>query len=648
MEYIDHIDQSAFDLETPASVDFYRRVNGGWLDANPVPSEFPAWGAAFEVHVRNEKILQGLLETAAREGGSHGSADQMVGDYFAAGMDEERIAAVGTAPLQTHLDDIATLASVNDLPPVLAGLRRIGVGAFHSFVVSPDFEDANRYLVYLGQGGLGLPERDYYLRDDDRSSALVAAYLDHVTIQLGNLGSGGRPEAEAIVAMEKLLAEASLPADQARDLSRTLNRHGVEDLDALLPGFGFTSYVRSLGVTNDSVNIDHADFFTALDRILATTPVETLRAYLSWHLIRVFAPALPPAFEDEAFNFYNRKLGGQQQARARWTRILSAAGSDIGEQVARLYVEEAFPPEAKERCEELVDGLISAMGRSIESLNWMTDATKAAALAKVGGFTHKIGYPDEWRDYSGLEIDRVSFIGNRIRCAAFEYDRKMGRLEEPVDTGEWELPAHVVNAYYNPLHNEVVFPAGILQPPFFYADADDAVNYGAIGSVIGHEITHGFDDNGSRFDDRGRKRNWWSDEDRAEFEKRAEVVVDQFSGFEVADDQRVNGRLTLGENIADLGGLKIAYDALLGTLDDEDQQIGGFTPRQRFFLSYGTIWRMNYTEEYLRMLANVDVHSPNPFRVNGPLANFMPFFEAFEVSEGSPMRRTSTEMAEIW
>lgn len=648
MTRTEHLELSAFDPDTPVSVDFYRHVNGGWLDSNPVPSEYPAWGAALEVHVRNEEILHDLLQEAADKAGEEGSPTQMVGDYFAAGMDESAIAAAGIEPLRPYLDAIDSVQSVSDVREQLLSLKRLGVGAFHGVGVSPDFEDADRYLVYVGQGGLGLPERDYYLRDDDRSKALVAAYIDHVTAQLENLGAGGREDAGAICAVETQLARASLPAEKLRDVKLTLNRHQVEELDRLMPGFGLSGYLRDLGVTISSVNIDHPEFFEALDGVISDTPVETIRSYLRWHLVRKFAPALPPEFEQEAFDFYNRKLGGQQEPRERWTRVLSAATGDVGEQIAKLYVDSAFSPEAKQRCEEMVDGLLAAMGRSIESLDWMTDDTKDAALAKLASFSYKIGYPDEWRDYEGLEIGRDSFVANRMSSILFEFDRKMGRLDEPVDRKEWAMPAHVVNAYYNPLLNEVVFPAGILQPPFFYEDADDAVNYGAIGSVIGHEITHGFDDNGSQFDGEGRRRNWWTDDDRAEFEERAEVLVEQFSGFEVSEDQRVNGRLTLGENIADLGGLAIAYDAFVHTLSGDEAEIGGFSPRQRFFLSYATIWRMNYTDEYLRMLANVDVHSPNQFRVNGPLSNFPPFAEAFDVEVGSPMQRPEAEVASIW
>lgn len=648
MDPVDYLDPAHFDLDTSPGEDFFRHANGGWLDANPVPRQYPAWGAGIEVHVRNEEILHEILIEASQTSGPAGSPRQMVGDFFAAGMDEEAIASEDVSPLGPVLGAIGSIETIVDLRLVMADLIPLGVGALHGLGVAPDFEDAERYLVYLGQGGIGLPERDYYLRDDERSQALRASYVDHVTAQLGNLGGGGREEAEAIFEFERALAEVSLPAEQARDLERTLNRHQVADLDELMPGFRLGEYLRSLGVTSKSVNIDNSEFFAELDRLLETTPMETVRTYLTWHLIRRYAPALPKRFEDEAFDFYNRRVGGQQEPRERWTRILSAATSNIGEQVARLYVDTAFSPDAKERCEKLVDGLLDAMGRSIRSLDWMGEETKTEALAKLSGFTYKIGYPDRWRDYTGLEVERRSHVGNVMRGSIFEFRRQMGRLDEPVDRGEWEMPAHVVNAYYHPLLNEVVFPAGILQPPFFYPDADDAVNYGAIGTVIGHEITHGFDDNGSRFDATGEKRNWWTKADRAEFQRRADQLVAQFSEYQVSEDQMVNGQLTIGENIADLGGLAIAYDAFLATLDGSEPTIGGLTPLQRFFYSYATIWRMNYTEEYLRMLVNVDVHSPNPFRTNGPLSNMPAFAEVFGIDHGVSLRRPEAEVVRIW
>jgi len=645
------IDVSLFDLETAASDDFYRHANGGWLDANPVPSEYPAWGAFQEVNDRNETLLHELFEDAVAADEPAGAVRRMVGDYYAAAMDESAIAAAGVSPLEAFLERIRAATSVADIRVLARDLHHVGASVFHSLGVSPDFEDSSAYLVYVGQGGQGLPERDYYTRADDRSAQLRDAYVLHIARQLGNLGdaeSASRDAAGRILAFETRLAVASYTAEQMRDVQLTMNRHDVASLDELMPAFGLRSYVVELGVTLPTVNIDNAGFFTALETALGDTPIETLRDYLRWHLVSTYANALPPAFEEEAFDFYGRTLGGQQQMRPRWKRVLDAATQDIGELVAQLYVEAAFSEQAKMRCEEMVDHLLSAMGKAIRDAEWMTDQTRTEALKKLSGFTYKIGFPDEWRDYSGLSVVRVSYVENRMRCAAFEHDRQMGRLGQRVDAAEWAMPAHMVNAYYHPLLNEVVFPAGILQPPLFYADADDAVNYGAIGAVIGHEITHGFDDRGSRFDAVGALRDWWTEADRAEFDRRAQVLVEQFDGYEVADDLHVNGRLTLGENIADLGGLTIAFNALIEAIADGTEPIDGFTPEQRFFLAWATVWRMNYTDEYRRLLVNIDPHSPSRFRVNGPLANLSAFASAFGVPEPSPMVRDEKTRAQIW
>ena len=645
------IDSSLFDEATAASDDFYRHANGGWLDANPVPPEYGSWGAIHEVNEHNRALLRELLDKAATEQHPSGSAKRMAGDYVAAAMDEAAIGVAGAEPLASWLARIEAAASLGEVRDLARDLQHIGVEAFHSLGVSADFEDADRYLVYVGQGGLGLPERDYYLRDDERSVALRDAYAVHVGRQLGNLGTPeaeAREAAERILAFETRLAEASYTAEQMRDVQLIMNRHAVDSLDGLMPGFGLSAYVVGLGVTSPSVNVDNAGFFSALDTLLAETPLETLRAYLRWNLVSAYASSLSPAFENEAFEFYGRTLGGQQEMKPRWKRVIDAATADIGEQVAQLYVDAAFSRPAKERCEEMVDHLLSAMGRSIRGAAWMTEATKVRALEKLASFTYKIGYPDTWRDYSGLTIERTSFAENRMRCAAYEYDRQFGRLGEPVDTTEWEMPAHMVNAYYHPLLNEVVFPAGILQPPFFYAGADDAVNFGAIGAVIGHEITHGFDDQGSRFDAHGSLSDWWSEADRTEFDRRAQVLVEQFDAYTVEDDLHVNGRLTLGENIADLGGLTVALSALREAGGEDAALVDGLTPDQRFFLAWATVWRTNYTDEYRRLLVNVDPHSPARYRVNGPLANLPAFAEAFAVAPDSPMARPAEQRVHIW
>jgi putative endopeptidase len=645
------IDPALFDDATPASEDFFRYANGGWLDANPVPPEYGSWGAFHEVNVRNEALLHDLLQAAAENPQAPGTASRMAGDYFAAAMDEPAIAAAGAAPLALYLERAATVDSVADIRSLVCDLNRVGVGALVDIGISSDFENADSYLVYVGQGGLGLPERDYYTRDDERSVQLRDAYTTHIANQLGSLGDEAdkaREAAERILAFETRIAEASYTAEQMRDVQLTMNRHDVASLDELMPRFGLTGLMTELEVTSATVNIDNAGFFTALDTTLAETPMETLRDYLRWNIVRAYASSLSPVFEDEAFDFYARTLGGQQQMKPRWKRVLDAATSDIGEQVAQLYVEAAFSEHAKHRCEEMVDNLLGAMGDAIRGAEWMTDATKPQALEKLAGFTYKIGYPDKWRDYSGLTLERTSHAENRMRCAAFEHDREFRRLGEPVDRSEWAMPAHSVNAYYHPLLNEVVFPAGILQPPFFYADADDAVNYGAIGAVIGHEITHGFDDRGSHFDAQGALRDWWTEEDRAEFDRRAQVLVKQFDAYEVADDLHVNGRLTLGENIADLGGLTIAFAALHTALGAGAEAIDGMTPEARFFVSWATVWRANYTDEYRRLLVNIDPHSPARFRVNGPLANLPTFAETFNIPEGTPMARGAELRAHIW
>lgn len=648
------IDPSLFDSDTSPAEDFFRYVNAGWLDANPVPPEYAAWGAFHELNERNENLLRQLLEEAAERAEEPGTPVQMAGDYFSAGMDEDRVHEAGVEPLRPYLDAVAAIEEPSGLPAVVAMLQRVGVNAFHGVDTSADFEDSNAYLAYIGQGGLGLPERGYYLRDDEGSAALRSAYLDHVTAQLGSLGESdvdSRNAAERILAFETRLAEASYAPEQLRDVQLTLNRYAVGALDGLMPQFGLRSHVAALGVTSESVCVDNPGFFSALDRALAETPMETLREYLRWQLVRAYANALPRQFEVEAFEFYGKRLSGQQQQRPRWKRMLQAATADIGEQVAQLYVAAAFPEHAKRRCETLVDNLLASMGDAIRGAEWMAEPTRSRALEKLASFKYKIGYPDKWRDYSGLDVGRVPFVENRLRCAAFEHDRQMRRLGEPVDRAEWEMPAHMVNAYYNPLLNEIVFPAGIIQPPFFYADADDAVNYGAIGAVIGHEITHGFDDQGSRFDAQGALCDWWTEEARAEFNKRADVLVRQFNDYEVAEGLHVNGQLTLGENIADLGGVKVAYGALQRALSEAGDQpplIDGLTADQRFFVAFGTMWRQNAMPEYVRLLVNIDPHSPNRLRVNATLSNFPAFSAAFGIGEGAPLARRAVERVVIW
>lgn len=644
-------DPADSDPSVSPAEDFYRFANGGWLDENPVPPEYGAWGAAHEVHVRNEAILHEILKDAATSAPDPDSVQAAVGTYFRSGMNIDTIETLGLTPLQPWLDRIDAMGTIRDLGKVVADFHRIGIGVFFGVSVIPDFDEPTANLLYLGQGGLGLPDRDYYLRKDDQSRDLIVAYGDHIETMFALADLGGDMEiADTILGIETAIAEASYTNVEMRDVELITNRHDMAAVEALMPRFDLPEYLKRIGAGSEStINVDNIDLYPKLDAMLEETTLDGWKLYFTWHLLRATASALPLAFETEAFDFYGRKLGGQQQQRDRWKRVLAAGSGDIGELISQLYVAENFSPESKNAMEDLVDHLIVAMAERLGTLSWMSDATRAEALLKLKGFGYKIGYPDVWRDYSALEIVDNRWLKNRVAASRFEFDRQISKLGQPVDPHEWSMAPHIVNAYYHPLRNEIVFPAGILQTPFFDLDADDATNYGAIGSVIGHEITHGFDDQGSKFDATGQMRDWWAEDDTAEFERRAKVVVEQFNEYEVEEGLHVNGELTLGENIADLGGLKIALSALLASQGDEEAElVAGLTPEQRFYIAYARAWRQNYTDEYLRLLVNSDPHSPSHFRCNGPLSNLKAFADAFNIADDSPAMRPVVERADIW
>ncbi len=643
-------DPTDFDPTVSPATDFYRFANGGWLDANPVPDEYGAWGAFQELHARTEDVLHELLERAAANGATANVVERTVGDYYRSGMDVERIEALGTDPLRPILEEIASIDDVTGLGEAVAGLHRRGIRPFFGIAVMPDFEDATENLLYVGQGGLGLPDRDYYLREDETSRTLLGEYRSHVAGMFDLLGDDDPAgSADVVLALETAIAEASYTNVEMRDVELTTNKTSRSRLEASTPTLRLGAYLDAVGAGSvDVLNVDNVEFYPTIDALVARTPLADLRTYLVWNALRATASSLPSRFEDAAFAFYGTKLGGQKAQKERWKRVLAAATADIGHLVSQLYVAEHFPPEAKERMEHLVENLLDAMRDAIESVTWMSDETRREALAKLAGFGYKIGYPDQWRDYTDLTVTADSWFANRREAARFELDRQIGMLGRPVDPHEWSMAPHVVNAYYHPLRNEIVFPAGILQPPFFSLDADDAVNYGAIGAVIGHEITHGFDDQGSRFDAAGNVRDWWTPGDRAEFEARARVVVDQYDAYEIEDGLTVNGELTLGENIADIGGLKIAFAAMHTALDGDDTPVAGLTPQQRFYLAWATAWRRNYTDEYLRMLVNSDPHSPSHFRCVGPLSNLETFAEAFDIPSDAPAMRPEDRRVDIW
>jgi putative endopeptidase len=644
-------DVAEFDPSVSPREDFYRFVNGGWIDANPVPAEYGAWGAFQELHERNQGILREILDdVASRDDIEPGMLEHWVGTYYRSGMDTERIEALGTEPLEPWLSRISAIASLEDVADMLVSMHRSAIDALFDFAVMPDFDDAEAHLFYLGQSGLGLPDRDYYLRDDETSLQLLGDYRGHVQNMFELLGERDPASAAtSVLTIERSIADLSYTNVQMRDVELVTNKYLIEDVDGLMPRFGLHRYLEAMGAGSEvAVNIDNEGFYPGIDLLLTETSIDEWKAYLTWNVVRSFASSLPEPFERESFDFYGRKLGGQQEQKARWKRVLAAGSGDIGQLIAQLYVRDNFPPRAKERMEHLVERLFDAMRATLEEITWMGPETKRQALEKLDGFGSKIGYPDQWRDYSALQLTEGAWLENRLACRRFEITRQLAKLGAPVDPHEWSIAPHIVNAYYSPLRNEIVFPAGILQHPFFNLDADPAVNYGAIGAVIGHEITHGFDDQGSRFDAAGNVRNWWTDEDRAEFDARAAVMVEQFSAYEIEDGLFVNGELTLGENIADLGGLRIALRALDAELGDDTEPIAGLTPHQRFFISWARVWRRNYTDEYLRLLVNSDPHSPSNLRCNGPMGNLIPFADAFGIPHDDRMIRPLADRVDIW
>lgn len=628
------------------SDNFYQYANGNWLINNPVPNDRSMWGAFTEIQEVNDALLKELLSSKIIQKDSWPS--QLAKNYYKSGNNQKLIEKSGVQPLQTLLDDISSASDLKSISRLIAKLQVAGLSAPFGIAVAPDFENPYRYLLYLSQGGLGLPERSYYVNPDEAKQQIQEQYKIHISEQFQNLGYSNNDSNNAannIFNTEAKLANASFSPEQLRDVTLTLKKYTIQQIKNALTNINIEEILEELGVNATEVSVDNIGFLQELDNQLADTPLEIVKQYLTWHLIRQYASSLPSKFEDSWFNFYGKTLSGQAEPKPRWKRVLDLATNDIGEAVAQVYVGAAFSESSKKRCEHMVQNLLSAMKESINSLDWMTNTTKAAAQAKLEKFTYKIGYPDVWRDYSKLELKaNMAFAAHRLAATTFEAKRQIDRLNSPVDRDEWEMPAHMVNAYYHPLLNTIVFPAGILQPPMFYEKADDSVIYGGIGTIIGHEITHGFDDQGSRFDGDGSLQDWWTNDDRAEFDRRSQVLVKQFNNYKV-DKLHVNGQLTLGENIADLGGLKLAYEAL--RLSKINQQLTT-KEKQRFFLSYATIWRMNYKPEIAALLINIDSHSPAEYRANGPLSNFEEFAKCYGIKDTSLMRRNSTDIIKIW
>jgi putative endopeptidase len=625
-----HIDRTA-----DPCLDFYQYACGGWLARNPPPPDQPMFNRGYELMIRNQEGLRTLLEKSP--------AGSKLGDDYAACMDEAAIESLGLKPLQPALSRIASLKTKDQLPEVLADLHRLSVGALFVFGAEQNFADSRQVIAWLDQGGLGLPDRDFYTRDDPKSIELRGSYLAHVSRMLGLLGDGrlAAGNAAEVLRIETALAKASLDKVARRDPSQLHHPMTRKELSAAAPAFGWDRYFTAVGAPGfASLNVAAPDFVRALGTQIETAALESWKSYLRWHLVHQAAPLLSKAFVDENFAFYGRTLAGARELRPRWKRCVQAVEQHLGEALGREFVAVTFGPDGRQRTLEMVRALEAALEKNIRALDWMSEATKKEALVKLHAITNKIGHPDTWRDYSGLEISRHDALGNAERAAAFELRRQLARIDRPVDRAEWPFPPTVVNAGYNPLMNEILFTAAILQPPFYENRLDDAVNFGAVGAVIGHELTHGFDDEGRRFDASGNLRDWWTVEDAREFEKRAACFVDQYAAYTAVDDVKLNGKLTLGENTADNGGVRLAYYALLESRGGAPgAPVDGFTPEQRFFLGFAQIACENRTEAMARMRAQTDPHSPGRYRVNGVVSNMPEFQRVFACRAGQPMVR---------
>ncbi len=656
------VEPAFFDKAVKPGDDFFRYANGGWTQHATIPGDRATWGVAEELQERNEVALHTILDECAAQvakgEAAPGTPRQKVGDLFRGGMDEAAVNAAGTAPLAPWFDAINGLSDRNGLPVLLAKLH--GSGWSPAFLVTgyQDERDATAQLALLYQGGLGLPNKEYYTKDDEKSRDLRAQYIRHVAIML--LLNGATPEQAArdagtVLRFETRLAEASRTPVELRDPESNYHKLTLTDFAAQAPGFDWPAYFKALNLPDPGpLDVCQPEFFQGLGKLAAEAPLDEWKAYLTWQTLHDAAPYVGTALEAENFRFYSRTLRGVEEQQPRWKRVLHTVNEGVGEALGQIYVERQFSPDAKQRALTLVGDLRAALRDRINAADWMGPETKAAAFKKLDGFGVKIGYPDRWRDYSALDIKAPPYVLNVVACQAFEFRRGLAKIGQPVDPTEWGMNTPEVNAYYNPNRNEVVFPAGILQPPYFDPRSDDASNYGSIGAVIGHEMTHGFDDQGRQYDATGNLKNWWTFADYKRFEERGTRIVAQFDEFEGLPGVHVNGKLTEGENIADLGGLKIAYAAFQkarerATADARDKNdVAGLTPVQRFFVAYAQSWRSVQRPEYVRLMISTNPHAPDFLRVNGPVANLPEFAEAFGLVTGCAEVRPADKQVNIW
>jgi len=660
------LDVKNMDTSVKPQDDFFSYANGTWLKNNPIPPEYSRWGSFNELVEKNNGALHEITEKAAAIAPQEGHKPkiekaattelQKVGDFYASGMNEQAINAARVKPLEDEFKRIDAMKSRDDLVQEIGHLHNLAVGAFFGFSSGQDDKNSTMVIAQAFQGGLGLPDRDYYTKDDDASKKLRDQYLTHVTKMftlLGDAPDTAAANARKVMEIETSLAKPARTRVERRDPQKNYNKMSQADLQKLMPDFKWAAYFKEINLTEPGdINVGQPDFFKAANEVFTTVTLDDWKTYLRWHLIHDEAPALSSDFVDENFSFFSTTLTGAQKLKPRWKRVVAATDNEIGEALGKLYVADHFPPEAKARALEMVNNLKEALAERIKTLEWMDEPTKKEALKKLAAFTVKIGYPDKWRDYSLLKIDRGPYVLNIARADNFEVNRELKKIGKPVDRSEWGMTPPTVNAYYNPNLNEIVFPAGILQPPFFDPKADDAVNYGGMGAVIGHEMTHGFDDQGRQYDAVGNLRDWWTPASAKAYTERSKAIVAQYASYEPLPGLHINGELTQGENIADMGGLKLAYTALQKALakhpEKAKKKIDGFTPEQRFFLGFAQIWRANQRDEETKLRLNTDPHSPGHFRCNGPLSDMPEFAKAFNLPDTCPMVRPPDQRVNIW
>jgi putative endopeptidase len=647
-------DPKNIDATVKPAQDFYGFAVGGWVKNNPIPDEYTRWGSFEILGEQNNKILREILDAAANDKSApKGSNTQKIGDYYFAGMDTVQIDKEGYKPIVPILNAIDGIKSKDDLFKELANIHlRISRPLF-MFYVGADERNSSMNIASISQGGLGLPDRDYYLNTDKRTTEIREKYVQYMTNMFKLVGENeadAKKDAAKVMEIETRLATSSLTKVERRDPVKNYNKMSLDSLISLAPGIDWKLYFKSLDISAPAdIDVSQPKFVAAMGALVKDLSVNDLKPYLRWHVIRGSAAYLSSAFVEESFNFGGRFMQGAKAMQPRWKRVMQSTNGALGEILGQVFVGKTFPPEAKQRAKNIVYTLIASLKDRITNLDWMSEDTKKAALIKLEAITIKIGYTDKWKDYSKVEISRDSYFQNDMNASEFEVRDNLSKIGKPVDRTEWGMLPQTVNAYYNPTMNEIVFPAAILQPPFFNTNADDAINYGGMGVVIGHEITHGFDDQGRQYDAQGNIKDWWTEADGKKFEERGKAIINQFNNTYVLDSLHVNGELTEGENIADLGGLKISLNALKNTEEyKKGEKINGFTPVQRFFLSYAQVWENSIRDEALRMRIKTDPHSPGKARVNCPLSNMPEFWDAFDVKPGDGMRMPDDKIVKIW